>query len=565
MHDNARLDALVNPPGEPMPNARRFLEAEFHHAERPLLLRQGGIFYMWDGTCWPELDDQDLRARLYEHFEHAIYLHETKGGVEEKPFAPTVRKVLDLLDALGAVAHIPTATPAPTWFNENTMMSMDIVSCINGLVHVPTRTLHPHTPNFYAHHSVAFEFDPEPGEPVRWLEFLDEVWGEDQESIATLQELFGYLLSGDTSQQKMFLLIGPKRSGKGTIARVLRAMLGDHNVAGPTLSGIATNFGLSPLIGKPVAIIADARLKAADTGVVTERLLSISGEDSLTIDRKYRDPWTGQIPSRILILSNELPRLNDSSGAMASRFIVLAMTRSFYGQENPALTQELTAELPAIFDWALDGLERLRDRGRFLQPRSSQEAIRELEDLGSPIGAFVRDECEVGPEMEAIAEDLYGAWKSWCEEHGRRVSNSATFGRDLRAAFPFIRGTQRRIQGKRPRIYTGIRVSRGVTRDTAMNYPREDDRRHAVSRAHNLPNGSGAPYHSETECQQYSGASRVTLRDGPSIDYLIDAARQGTGYDHQRARELLSHDLDELAAGRLTVAAAKHYLEHVEP
>jgi putative DNA primase/helicase len=455
-HQPIPLDALVNPPGEPMPNARRFMKSEFHHEERHLLLHQGGMFYAWDGTCWPELDDQDLRSFLYEHFENATYLHETALGSVEKPFAPTVRKVLDLLDALRAVAHIPTATPSPTWFTNNILVATDMVACTNGLVHVPTRTLHPHTPLFYAHHSVAFEFDPEPGEPTRWLTFLEEVWGDDQESINTLQELFGYLLSGDTSQQKMFLLVGPKRSGKGTIARIIRAMLGDHNVAGPTLSGLGTNFGLSPLIGKPVAIIADARLKASDTSVVTERLLSISGEDSLTVDRKYKEPWTGQIPSRFLILSNKLPRLNDSSGALASRFIVLAMSRSFYGQENPALTQELAPELPAIFNWALDGLERLRERGRFEQPKSSQEAIRELEDLGSPIGAFVRDECEIGPEFEIISEDLYFAWKVWCEEHGRRVSNSQTFGRDLRAAFPSIRVTQRRIDGRRPRVYVGI-------------------------------------------------------------------------------------------------------------
>ena len=132
--------------------------------------------------------------------------------------------------------------------------------------------------------------------------FLRDLWSDYKEAIGTLQELFGYLVSGDTRQQKMFLIVGPKRSGKGTIARVARAMLGAHNVAGPTLASIGTNFGLSPLIGRPVAIIADARLKASDTSVVTERLLSISGEDTLTVDRKYRDPWTGQLPSRIIAL-----------------------------------------------------------------------------------------------------------------------------------------------------------------------------------------------------------------------------------------------------------------------
>ena len=56
--------------------------------------------------------------------------------------------------------------------------------------------------------------------------------------------------------------------------------------------------------------------------MVVERLLSVSGEDSLTIDRKYREPWTGRLPTRFVVMTNELPRLSDSSGALASRFIV---------------------------------------------------------------------------------------------------------------------------------------------------------------------------------------------------------------------------------------------------
>jgi putative DNA primase/helicase len=55
---------------------------------------------------------------------------------------------------------------------------------------------------------------------------------------------------------------------------------------------------------------------------VVERLLSITGEDTLTIDRKYREPWTGRLPTRFMILTNELPRFSDSSGALASRFVV---------------------------------------------------------------------------------------------------------------------------------------------------------------------------------------------------------------------------------------------------
>jgi putative DNA primase/helicase len=88
---------------------------------------------------------------------------------------------------------------------------------------------------------------PAAPEPRQWLEFLGQLWGpDDQEAINTLQEVFGYCLTGDTGQQKAFLLVGPKRSGKGTIARVLARLVGiGGNAVAPTLAALGTNFGLA--------------------------------------------------------------------------------------------------------------------------------------------------------------------------------------------------------------------------------------------------------------------------------------------------------------------------------
>ena len=69
------------------------------------------------------------------------------------------------------------------------------------------------------HTAVDFDFEPDALAPPRWLEFLGQLWGDDTESIDTLQEIFGLMLTAETRYQKAFLLFGPKRSGKGTIAR----------------------------------------------------------------------------------------------------------------------------------------------------------------------------------------------------------------------------------------------------------------------------------------------------------------------------------------------------------
>src|SRR5262249_25475584 len=150
---------------------------------------------------------------------------------------------------------------------------------------------------------------------------------------------------------------------------------------------------------------------------------------------------------------------SDTSGALASRFIVLMMTVSFYGVENIRLTEELCEEIAGIFNWSLDGLRRLRERGYFQPPAASTEAGQALEDPASPVGAFVRESCETGAKLEVEVGELYQAYKQWCEEHGQHVVSRQVLGRDLRAVRPEVRIRQLR-QNDRRRHYMGIGLSR---------------------------------------------------------------------------------------------------------
>jgi putative DNA primase/helicase len=317
----------------------------------------------------------------------------------------------------------------------------------------------PPTPRLFALSAADLDFDPNAPPPAAWLAFLGDLWGTDSESIETLGEVLGYLLTPDTSQQKILLIVGPPRSGKGTIGRVIGQLLGEANVAGPTLGSLGSNFGLWPLVGKLCAIISDARLGGrSDLAVITERLLSISGEDAQTIDRKNLPPITTKLPTRFVILTNELPRLVDASGALASRFIVLKLQESFLGREDTALTAKLAAEMPGILLWAITGWQRLRDRGYFRQPQASLAEVQELADLASPVKVFVRDCCRVGPGYRVERADLFNAWKRWCESEGRdHAGDAATFGRNLRATVPTLGDSQPKTDlGGRVRCYSGI-------------------------------------------------------------------------------------------------------------
>jgi putative DNA primase/helicase len=263
------------------------------------------------------------------------------------------------------------------------------------------------------------------------------------------------VVSGRLDLHKILLLVGPTRAGKGVIARTLTALVGAANVAGPTLSSLGGDFGLAPLLGKPLAIVSDARMSGRGSQVVVERLLSISGEDSITVNRKYRDQWTGKLPSRFLVVSNELPQLGDASAAIAGRFVTLMLTTSWYGREDTTLEGRIRDEMTGILNWALDGLERLERLGSFTRPASTEEAYIALQDLSSPTGAFIRDRCELG-HGEVAVDELWAEWKSWAENNGQTVGTKQRLGTNLRAAHAPIKVVQPGSGDNRARFYRGI-------------------------------------------------------------------------------------------------------------
>ena len=300
----------------------------------------------------------------------------------------------------------------------------EFFACGNGLLHLPTGDLYPPTPNYFGVSASEVQFNPEAPEPRGWLTFLAELWGfedgYDQQVVDALQEISGYVLSADTSQQKIMLIVGPRRSGKGTIARILKKLLGSTSVAGPTIASLAGNFGLEPLITKPLAFIGDLRIgQRTDKSAIVEHLLKISGEDQQTVDRKNKLAWHGQLKTRIIILTNDLPSLSDGSGALAGRYLILVMTKSFYDKEDPALTDKLSTELSGILNWAIEGYRRLRERGYFIQPESSKASVEIIEMLGAPVKAFIRDRCRIGPGLAVPVDELWMEWKNWCEQQAR--------------------------------------------------------------------------------------------------------------------------------------------------
>jgi putative DNA primase/helicase len=455
---------------DPLSTARKFLREIYGHPDGVRLVYSAETLFEYDGAAYVPVEEASVGQRLYHFLERHKRLQQFDHMQKVVPFKPTKTDITLVTHALTNDLYTPRRPPSWLVDEPGQAPPTSLIVARNGYLDLASGgrpRLRPNTPKLFVANAIPTDIDLDAPEPTQWLAFLDQLWPDDAQSIELIQDWFGYCLTPDTSQQKILLIIGPSRSGKGTIARVLRRLLGIDNTVAPTLGSLATNFGLAPLLNKTLATISDARLgPRADKATIAERLLSISGEDDLTIDRKNKSAITVKLSTRFLICSNELPKLDDSSAAVANRFMVSSLTQSFLGKEDRKLTDRLFGEMPGILRWAITGWRRLHVRGHFVQPATGEEMKDELIDLISPITVFLRDWCETTkPAAQVPCRDLFHAWCAWCDQEGRDYpGTSQGFGRELRAAFPGLSTLSARDGSTVRRVYIGMRLNlHGVT------------------------------------------------------------------------------------------------------
>lgn len=513
---HAPHDAPAIPPGDitcppgleanPERLARLFLQERYYHPDGYALRFWQGVHYAWTRNAYRVVDKGELRAEVTRSVAHEFLrlynLQMMRFGVRQATAAAggppgdekapkllpvSTNLVGDVIQAIGSMALVrgEACRDMPVWVDRPGERDVrdwppgEVLPTANALVHLPSLVedreaiIRP-TPAFFGSYALDYAFDMGAPTPTNWLTFLGklpvldnspvrfQLWPHDPQSIDFLQEWFGYHLERTTRQQKALAMIGPRRSGKGTIAFILGAMIGTDNVAGPTLSSLGTQFGLATLIGKPAAIIDDARLSGkTDVAVLIERLLSITGEGRLDVDRKNLPQWTGTLSCKFTIITNETPRLPDASSAIAGRLMFLHLTESFFGREDPELKAKLLPELPGILNWAIEGWHRLHARGHFVQPESGKSLAAEMEEMGSPIMMFLRERCLRGVGYRVRCDVLYADWRSWCTEKGYdSPGNDAVFGRNIRSVYADIEKTRIHVAegGAKKNHYAGIRL-----------------------------------------------------------------------------------------------------------
>lgn len=471
---------IVLDASNPLDHARQFLTVNFTIEGGYRLVHYAQEFFTYTGTHYTEIEEATIRSQVYK-FLDKCKKQDKKGNL--LPFIANPATVNAALDAIKSIVHLandPNTKP-PVWldgFELSNPPAAKLVSMHNGLFHMDEFVLFPHSLGFFTYNTLPFSYDPTAQCPM-WLNFLNDIWGEDTESKELLREYIGYILSGETRQQKFLNIIGPRRSGKGTINGILTSLLGLSNVVSPQMDELCDTFGLQPWLGKQLASFTDARVSPKSSSGVVSQFLRIVGADTVTVNRKNKEAWSGYLPTRIIVYSNEMLQLAENSNALTGRMLVLQMTNSFMYKEDVNLGDKLALELAGIFNWAIQGHKNRKARfgEKFIQPASSQETLDMMTELSNPMAAFVDEALEFGEQYSVGKDDLFVCYKHWATKKNYHPGTEMSFKRRFLATTQDmkVKSYRQRVDGDTEYVYLGIKLKPKAQAyaDSVSNFERE--------------------------------------------------------------------------------------------
>ena len=350
---------------------------------------------------------------------------------------------------------------ADSWFTGRTG---EFIACSNGILEIATGHLYPHSSDWFSFTCLPFAFDPV-AKCTTFHSFLDSIWGKDAEQKEALRRWIGYLLVSNMDQQKFAVFKGKSRAGKGTIMRVIEALMGHNNYAACSMHSFGNDFGLEPLLGKRVAIFNDAeRAHGEKCHIATERIKTITGNDSIPINRKGNPILTQSLPCKIIFVCNGMPNFINEENSMTNRMIGFDFQESFVGREDTTLKDKLAAEIPGILNWALDGARAIINGEKLIQSEAGKRMVVDIDISNDSVKCFMRDYVVfTGERSHRVSINaLWDHFKEFCTGAQFRTGTKESFSKRFKSAV----GDKATDYRTHERGYAGIVINKDGVFDT---------------------------------------------------------------------------------------------------
>lgn len=404
-------------------------------------------WFVWNGEIWLR-DDRDkvwelVRETVGTIFQEAVTQHDDEARDRLLDWArkslqrQRIEAAVKLTNTFDRIKLHITDFDADPW----------VLTVGNGTLNLRTGELREFSRDDMITKRTHIKYDPDAYDE-RWVRYLEDSTGGDQDFIGYLRRAAGYTLTGLTTEEVLFFIYGPKHTGKSTFVTALETLLGDYAMTTQPDTLMHRRGNQAPR--DELARMRGRRLVTTSEPEHGDRFAvglvkQMTGGDKMSGRFLYRDAFEFHPTHKLWISSNIRPR----TGADEALFRRLREVP--FSRQIPAETRDVTlkADLQnprsplaaAVLAWAVRGCLEWQQHGlgtTAVVEETTQDYLHE-EDL---IGQFI-EECitRTGARDDImVMKDVYATYREWSQERGDHVMTQQSLRRALEErGYPKVR------------------------------------------------------------------------------------------------------------------------------
>ncbi|STX37710.1 phage/plasmid primase, P4 family [Legionella feeleii] len=381
------------------------------------ICRNHEFIYLFNGEYWNLIDEEELTTFLGTAAE--------KMGVD-KSNARYFNFRDQLYKQFIAVANLPKPErPHDTV----------IINLLNGTFEITSEktVLREFRSSDFMPYQLGFDYNPEAKAPL-FAEYLNKVL-PDKKKQEILAEYLGYVFIRPTTLklEKTLLLYGSGANGKSVFYEIVRKLLGSQNTSEFSLQSLTNDNGYyRAMIANKLVNYASEINGKLETSIFKQL---VSGEP-VEARLPYGRPFTVTDYAKMIFNCNELPKDVEQTEAYFRRFLIIPFEITIpEAEQDKQLAQKIIAnELSGVFNWVLDGLQRIIKQKQFTDCESVRHAREQYERESDSVKQFI---FEYGYQTSTIGysliKTLYEEYRSFCSDDGFKPVNKMNFSKRLKS------------------------------------------------------------------------------------------------------------------------------------
>lgn len=381
---------------------------------------KGGSYRQYQPAgYWTRLTDAALQSDLYRHFEHKI----SNKDVND------LTMMIRLMDTRHSM---PEFNSKRLWLFQN------------GVLDLTTGQLREPKPDDYLSWQVSYPYDENAQCPT-FDEFMREITHNEPSRLNFLDDMLGYILYENNRLERIFVLYGEGRNGKGTLLHVIEELVRSVHVDKTNKDNQSfTSIKFSEFV-KPTQLICldgsivnlSYELSENLNGCESE-IKSISSGDTISGNRKFCDTESFTPRCKLICATNHMLKLNDDSLGMRERLMFCHFANCFSGRENVKLKEQLLLELPGIFNRMYRAYKALIERendfgcGAIRPCIDQKDFLSEFVQTSNPVAAFWNEHKDDYLNREIKKIEIFDDFKAFCERNGKYTGDERVFFKNLK-------------------------------------------------------------------------------------------------------------------------------------